>query len=80
MARQWERVDEDAAVGPRFGQDPLPSFSAPTPACTCRRWQRDLRMWQRLAQEHGLKLKLKLLRVKLHIDLVCSDERGPGSH
>ena len=46
MARQWERVDEDAAVGPRFGQDPLPSFSAPTPACTCRQWKRDLRMGQ----------------------------------
>ena len=30
MARQWERVDEDTAVGPRFGQDPPPSFSAPT--------------------------------------------------
>ena len=46
MARQWERVDEDAAVGPRFGQDPLPSFSAPTPAYTCRQWKCDLRMWQ----------------------------------
>ena len=46
MARQWEGVDEDAAVGPRFGQDPPPSFSAPTPACTCRQWKRDLRMWQ----------------------------------
>ena len=23
MARQWERVDEDTAVGPRFGQDHL---------------------------------------------------------
>ena len=28
MARQQERVDEDTAVGPRFGQDPPPSFSA----------------------------------------------------
>ena len=26
MARQWERVDEDTAVGPRFGQDPPPNF------------------------------------------------------
>ena len=46
MARQWERVDEDAAVGPRFGQDPPPSFSAPTLAYTYRQWKRDLRLWQ----------------------------------
>ena len=26
MARQWERVDEDTAVRPRFGLDPPPSF------------------------------------------------------
>ena len=26
MARQWERVDVDTAVGPRFGQDPPPKF------------------------------------------------------
>ena len=44
MARQWECIDEDAAVGPRFGQDPPPSFSAPTPAYTCRQWKRDLRL------------------------------------
>ena len=46
MARQWERVDDDTAVGPRFGQDPPPSFSAPTLAFTCRQWKRDLRLWQ----------------------------------
>ena len=46
MARQWERVDEDTAVGPRFGQDPPPSFSAPTLAHTYRQWKRDLRLWQ----------------------------------
>ena len=46
MARQWERVDEDTAVGPRFGQDPPPSFSAPTLAYTYRQWKRDLRLWQ----------------------------------
>ena len=45
MARQWERVDEDTAVGPRFGQDP-PSFSEPTPSYTYRQWERDLRLWQ----------------------------------
>ena len=45
MARQWERVDEDKAVGPRFGQDPPPSFSAPTPAYTYRQWKCDLRLW-----------------------------------
>ena len=44
MARHWERVDEDTAVGPRFGQDPPPSFSAPTLAY--RQWKRDLRPWQ----------------------------------
>ena len=36
MARKWERVDEDTTVGPRFGQDPPPSFSAPTLAYTYR--------------------------------------------
>ena len=46
MARQWERVDEDTAVGSRFGQDPPPSFSAPTPAYTYQQWKRDLRLWQ----------------------------------
>ena len=46
MARQWERVDEDTAVEPRFGQDPPPSFSAPTLAYTDRQWKRDLRLWQ----------------------------------
>ena len=46
MVRQWERVDEDTAVGPRFGQEPLPSFSAPTPVYTYRQWKRDLRLWQ----------------------------------
>ena len=46
MARQWERVDEDTAVGPRFGQDPPPSFSAPALAFTYRQWKRDLRLWQ----------------------------------
>ena len=46
MARQWERIDEETAVGPRFGQDPPPSFSAPTLAYTCRQWKRDLRLWQ----------------------------------
>ena len=46
MARQWERVDEDTAVGSRFGQDVPPSFSAPTPAYTYRQWKRDLRLWQ----------------------------------
>ena len=46
MARQWERVDEDTAVGPRFGQDPPPSFSAPTLAYTYRQWKRDLRQRQ----------------------------------
>ena len=46
MARQWERVDEDTTVGPRFGQDPPPSFSAPTLAYTYRQWERDLRLWQ----------------------------------
>ena len=30
MARQWERVDEDTTVEPQFGQNPPPSFSAPT--------------------------------------------------
>ena len=46
MARHWERVDEEAAVGPRFGQVPPPSFSAPTLTYTCRQWKRDLRLWQ----------------------------------
>ena len=46
MARQWERVDEDTAVRPRFGQDPPPSFSAPTLVYTYRQWKRDLRFWQ----------------------------------
>ena len=46
MARQCERVDEDTTVGPRFGQDPPPSFSAPTLAYTYRQWERDLRLWQ----------------------------------
>ena len=46
MATQWERVDEDTAVGPRFGQDPPPSFSASTPVYTYRQWKRDLRLWQ----------------------------------
>ena len=46
MARQWERIDEETAVGPRFGQDPPPSFSAPTLAYTYRQWKRDLRHWQ----------------------------------
>ena len=46
MARQWEIVDEETAVGPRFGQDPPPSFSAPTLAYTYRQWKRDLRLWQ----------------------------------
>ena len=46
MAGQWERVDEDTAVGPRFGQDPPPSFSAPTQAYTYGPWTRDLRLWQ----------------------------------
>ena len=46
MARQWERVDEDTAVRPRFGQDPPPSFSAPTPAYVYRKRKRDLRLWQ----------------------------------
>ena len=45
MARQWERVDEVTAVGPRFGQGPPPSFSAPTLANTYRQWKRDLRLW-----------------------------------
>ena len=44
MARQWERLHEDTAVGPRFGQDPPPSFSAPTLAYTYRQWKRDLRI------------------------------------
>ena len=43
MARQWERVDEETAVGPRFGQDPPPSFSASTLSYTYRQWKRDLR-------------------------------------
>ena len=46
MAIQWERVDEETAVGPRFGQDPLPSFSTPTLAYTYRQWKRDLPLWQ----------------------------------
>ena len=41
-----KRVDGDTAVGPRFGQEPLPSFEAPTPACTCRQWKRGLRLGQ----------------------------------
>ena len=49
MARQWERVDEDTAVGPRFGQDPPPSFSAPTLAYTYRQWKRDFRLWQAIS-------------------------------
>ena len=32
--------------GPRFGQIPPPSFSAPAPAYTYRPWKRDLRLWQ----------------------------------
>ena len=31
---------------PQFGQDPPPSFSAPTLAHTYRQWKRDLRLWQ----------------------------------
>ena len=46
MAIQWERIDEETAVGPRFGQDPPPSFSTPTLAYTYRQWKRDLRLWQ----------------------------------
>ena len=46
MARQWERVDEDTAVRPRFGQEPLPSFEAPTPAYTYRQSKRDFRCRQ----------------------------------
>ena len=46
MARHRERIDEETAVGPRFGQDPPPSFSAPTLAYTYRQWKRDLRLWQ----------------------------------
>ena len=46
MAIQWERIDEDTPVGPRFGQGSPPSFSAPTLACTYRQWKRDLRLWQ----------------------------------
>ena len=45
MVRQWERVDEDT-VGLRFGQDTLPSFSAPTPAFSCRQRKHDLGLWQ----------------------------------
>ena len=36
---QWRRVDEDTAVG-RFGQEPPPRFSAPTPAYTYHQWKR----------------------------------------
>ena len=46
MERQWERIDEDTAVGPRFRQDPPTSFSAPTLAYTYRQWKRDLRLRQ----------------------------------
>ena len=46
MARQWERVDEDTAVEPRFGQDPPPGFTSPTSAYTYRQLKRDLRLWQ----------------------------------
>ena len=46
MARQWDRVDQDTAVGPRFGQHPSPSFSTPTLADTYRQWKRGLRRWQ----------------------------------
>ena len=53
MARQWERVDEDTAVGSRFGQDPPPSFSAPTPAYTYQQWKRDLRLWQATSCRQG---------------------------
>ena len=44
--KRMERVDEDTAVGPRFGQDPPPSFSAVTLAYTYRQRKRDLRLWQ----------------------------------
>ena len=37
---------EDTAVGPRFGQDPPPSFSAPTTVYTYRQWKRGLVLWQ----------------------------------
>ena len=40
MAGQWERVDEDTEVGPLFGQDPPPSFSAPTPASSLQKKRR----------------------------------------
>ena len=33
-------------MGPLFGQDAPPSFSAPTLAYTYRQWKRDLRLWQ----------------------------------
>ena len=46
MERQWERVGEDTAVGPRFGQDPSPGFTSPTLAYTDRQWKRDFRLWQ----------------------------------
>ena len=36
-------------MGPRFGQDPPPSFSAPTLAYTYRQWKRDLRLWQAIS-------------------------------
>ena len=45
MEGQWERVDEDTAVTPRLGQDPPPSFSAPTLAYTYRPQKRDLQLW-----------------------------------
>ena len=44
--KTWERIEEDTAMGPRFGQDPPPSFSATTLAYTYRQWKRDLRLCQ----------------------------------
>ena len=64
MARQWERVDEDTAVGPRFGQDPLPSFSAPTLAYTCRQWKRDLRLRQASSSLQNLQGRWLLRQLK----------------
>ena len=36
MARQWGRVDEDTAVGPRFGQDPRANTGQHVPTMETR--------------------------------------------
>ena len=46
----------------RFGQDPPPSFSAPTPAYTYRQWKRDLRLCEATSSLQKTRQGGRLLR------------------